>query len=88
MSATVRGSHWNISFMATRTHSVQGDPNHLFILTHTFLKIDFTEHRATILLYLKGYIIFLAELSGLYYNTVFYFSVLHTINFTVKKLNF
>ena len=87
MPATVRGSHCNISFIATRAQSVQGDPNHTFILTHTFLKIDFIEHRATILLYLKGSIIFLAEFV-LYYNTVFYFSVLHTINFTVKKLNF
>lgn len=56
---------------------------------HTlFLKTDFIEHRATILLYLKAYIIFLAEVNVLHYNTVFYFSVLHTINFTVKKLNF
>ena len=81
MSATVRGSHCNISFIATRAQSVQGDPNHTFILTHTFLKIDFIEHRATILLYLKGYIIFLAELSVLYYNTVFYFIQINTLFF-------
>ena len=74
--------------MATRTLNAKR-PNPTFILTHTFLKaflrIKRFEHRATIL---QGYIIFLAELSGLYYNTMFYFNALHATNFKVKKLNF
>lgn len=64
-------------------------PNLTFILTCTFSKAFFfflnkwTWHNDLILI---GCIIFLAELSGLYNNTMLYFNELHTIK--VKKLNF
>lgn len=73
--------------MATGTQDKETQPHlytHMYFFKSFFFFLNkWTWHNDLILI---GCIIFLAELSGLYNNTMLYFNELHTIK--VKKLNF